>query len=276
MLFSIIIPCYNHGRYITNAINSLKKIKNIPYEIIIVDDGSSDQYTLEILRNLRSEGLTVISQKNGGPSSARNNGIKHAKGKYILPLDADDMIRVEYLEKAKEIFESDDSISIVYSNYLTFGDRCFLQRYREFNLQDLLIANSVGSACFYKKEAWEAVNGYDETFRKGWEDYDLYLNFAFHGFRFKHIDIIGYDYYIHTGSRERTFLKSSHNVNNTLDKLEQKYKGFFSRKALHDYVIYLVKRPPLYFFVKVFIAAFLPGLFNFLVKKGKMRKYVTS
>src|SRR6185437_5911128 len=111
--FSIIIPCYNHGAFLRRAIASIEKIQGISYEIIIVDDGSGDSNTIRELELLKSEGYIVIQQNNSGPSAARNNGIRSANGKYIVPLDADDILRSEYVTKAKEVFESNPQISIV-------------------------------------------------------------------------------------------------------------------------------------------------------------------
>jgi len=93
---SVIIPCYNSGSTLLRAVESIQgqTIKNI--EIIIVNDGSDDSYTLEVLRNI-SKKIKVISQKNMGLSAARNTGIREAKGKYILPLDSDDYLLSNFL-----------------------------------------------------------------------------------------------------------------------------------------------------------------------------------
>ena len=274
MLFSIIIPCYNHGKFIVNALKSIEKIEGVSYEIIIVDDGSTDEHTIQVLKELKAGGLNVITQKNSGPSVARNTGIKQAKGRYIIPLDSDDKIRPEYLPKAKELFESNPAISVVYSNFQTFGEASVLQQYKEYNLQDLLLGNTVGAALVYKKEAWEMVGGYDETFRHGWEDYELYINFAYHGLKFKHLNIIGYDYYLHQNSRERTFLKNNNGVNHLLERLETKYPDFFSRKSVHDKFIGQIRRTPIAMFIKITFAAFLPKYYDRFVKSGKIKKYV--
>ena len=76
-LISIIIPCYNHGKYLDDALSSIKKSKeNYEVEIIIVNDGSTEKETIEILNNLENQGYFVLNQKNGGLGNARNNGIK--------------------------------------------------------------------------------------------------------------------------------------------------------------------------------------------------------
>src|ERR1700730_11658859 len=93
---SIIIPCYNQGHYLMEALDSIKGINPGLLEVIIVNDGSTDPYTNELCKNLESQGWQVIWQDNKGLSAARNVGIRQASGNYILPLDADNKIRTEY------------------------------------------------------------------------------------------------------------------------------------------------------------------------------------
>lgn len=114
-LVSIVIPCYNHGAYIQEAIDSITVDKiAYPIEIIIVDDGSSDNATHAKLEALQTAGYHVIFQKNGGPASARNTGVANAKGQYILPLDADNKISPDYINKAMPLLLKED-IDIVYA-----------------------------------------------------------------------------------------------------------------------------------------------------------------
>ena len=119
---SIVIPCYNHGQYIQEALDSIEVQKiNYAVEIIIVDDGSSDAATLQKLDDLKALNYTVIHQTNGGPGKARNAGIQVAMGKYILPLDADNKISPDYINKAVPVLEKNDA-DIVYAAPQFFGD----------------------------------------------------------------------------------------------------------------------------------------------------------
>ena len=105
-LISIIIPCYNDEFYINNMINSLLNQSFNDYEIIFVDDGSSDksyEKALNKLKVLESSKYKVIKQENQGVSEARNTGIKHATGKYLYFLDADDYIDKDLFKKVKEL-----------------------------------------------------------------------------------------------------------------------------------------------------------------------------
>ena len=102
-MVSVIIPCYNQGAYIQEAIDSVKAQTYTDWEIIIVDDGSNHEGTLQELKYFKEIGIIVIETPNKGVSAARNKGIEVANGEFILPLDADDKIAPQYLEEAVRI-----------------------------------------------------------------------------------------------------------------------------------------------------------------------------
>jgi len=99
-LVSIIIPCYNQGRYLAESIGSVLASDFTELEIIVVDDGSTEPETRRILDMLEYPKTRLIRRANGGLAAARNSGIAEAQGRYILPLDADDRIGPEYLGQA--------------------------------------------------------------------------------------------------------------------------------------------------------------------------------
>ncbi len=108
MKVNIIIPCYNHGEFLKEAVESALKSTFKNYEIIIVNDGSTDVSTLTIIKELErkfqhNKLINFIHQENLGLANARNNGIRTSKGEYILILDADNKIRPDYLSEAVEI-----------------------------------------------------------------------------------------------------------------------------------------------------------------------------
>lgn len=275
-VFSVIVPCYNHGEFLRRNIKSVAQIDIALTELIIVDDGSTDEKTIKELAALEQEGYRVIRQVNSGPGAARNNGIAMAKGKYIIPLDADDMIRKEYAQEAYKVFEANPSIHIVYSNFKRFGDADTVERYTSFNLQDLMLTNSIGSCAIFRKSAWQAVGGYDEDLKKGygWEDWDFWMMLARHHFNFHHLDIIGYDYYFKNISREREFLKDRIKINRIIGYFEEKHRGFYNPKAIHDNLIFQVKSSPVGMLGKIILAAYFPRLYQKALKKGKIRKYL--
>lgn len=274
-LFSIIIPCYNHGAFLRRAIGSATAT-DIPVEVIIVDDGSTDPETIQELARLQSEGYQVIIQQNAGPGAARNTGIAASRGKYIVPLDSDDMVRADYLARAREVLNAQEEITVVYADYQFFGGREGVNKYRDFSLQDLLLYNSIGACVIYRKSAWEAVGGYDIEMARGysWEDWDLWINFAHHHFRFLYLDMVGYDYFFHADSRERSFLKNKLRVNRIITYLENKYPGFYAPANIHNNLVHQLKSHPLGMLVKILAAAFFPRFYSRQVQKGRIRKYL--
>jgi len=103
MKISVVIPAYNAGKHIARCLRSVFSQKLNPYEVIVVDDGSTDE-TEEIIKDLSFE-VIYINQENSGPSSARNKGIKHATGSYIALLDSDDMWENDHLLNAQMLLE---------------------------------------------------------------------------------------------------------------------------------------------------------------------------
>lgn len=189
MEVSIIIPCFNHGLFIDDAINSIKQLKNIDYEVIIIDDGSTDPLTLSKLEELKIVGYQVISHTNKGPAYSRNAGIKIAQGKYILPLDADNKIKPEYIYKGVEILKG-GQYDIVYANPIFFGEAHISREFKTkaFDGNDLFVYNYIDTCALFKKEVWDNIGGYDENMPFYQEDWEFWVHAFVKGYRFYHLD----------------------------------------------------------------------------------------
>ncbi len=175
---SVIIPVYNvKPKYIEEAVNSVlnQTYKNI--EIIIVNDGSDDNQTLNFLKCINNEKIKVINQENKGLSAARNTGITTSSGEYILPLDSDDKIEKTYIEKAVKVIENNLSIGMVYCEAEHFGAKTGKWELPEYNREDFLYTNCIFCSALYRKTDWEKAGKYDEKMRDGCEDWDLWLSF---------------------------------------------------------------------------------------------------
>jgi len=173
---SIVIPCYNQGRFLHDAIDCSLNQSHKNIEVIVVNDGSTDN-TRDVAKSYGAK-ITYIEQANKGLSSARNTGIKEAKGKWIITLDADDKIHLDY---AKRLIGVDDIVC----PYL----RCFGDNRGEWKPpmvhpthKDFLLQNHLFCCAMFKKEVWEKVGGYDEEQFKhgkqganGFEDYKFWL-----------------------------------------------------------------------------------------------------
>ena len=180
---TIVVPCYNDGAYIRDAIASAQRQTYPATEIVIVDDGSEDEATRETLRQLEKEGIRVVWNDHQGVAHARNTGIRCATGTYILPLDSDDCIEPEYLAEAIALMEKDASAGIVYCEADFFGEQTGKWELPEFQMSFMLTRNIIFNAAVFRKSDWEAVGGYDETMRTALEDWDFWLSILEKGVR---------------------------------------------------------------------------------------------
>ncbi len=175
-IVSVIIPCYNQGNYLDEAVNSVLAQSFRQFEIIIVNDGSTDGATNRLLTDFSRPQTRVISTENQGLAAARNNGIRAARGRYILPLDADDRIEPTYLEQAVACLDTHPEVGIVYCRARLFGAVETAWALPDFSLDAMLIDNVIFCTALFRRCDWELVGGYDESFRHGWEDYDFWLS----------------------------------------------------------------------------------------------------
>lgn len=177
---SIIIPCYNYGQYIEECVDSVLKSTFQDIEILVINDGSTDEKTNQILKTLNKPKTRVIWQHNQGLAQTRNNGIKQAQGKYFLPLDADDTIEPTLIEKAYWILETTPELGYVYPYVQLFGDFNEVWKTMEYNFYDLLWDNQISVCSLVRKQAWQEVGGYNPNMTYGYEDWEFWINLGKH------------------------------------------------------------------------------------------------
>jgi GT2 family glycosyltransferase len=204
---TIISPCFNQGRFVESTIASVRLQTDRRWELIVVDDGSSDQSVA--VATTAGEGdarVSVLEMPHRGVSHARNAGLARASAasRYLLFLDADDVLEPSMLESFVRELDSDPRLSMVHG-LLSFIDetgrtlpgtpgmhpRRVPDRWRVRELQDadretpfasiLALAGIIPSCSVMRRSAFVAVGGWDETFGQGFEDTDLFLRLALHG-----------------------------------------------------------------------------------------------
>ena len=210
-LVSVVIPCYNQGQYINEAVDSVLAQSYQNFEIVIVNDGSTDELSIEILKNYKNIKTTVLHTTNKGLPSARNYAIEMSNGKYILPLDADDKIGSTYIEKAVNLLESDNNIGIVYCKADLFGDQTGIWHLPEYRFPDILLDNVIFCSGFFRKGDWEEVGGYNHEMIYGWEDYDFWLSIIELGRDVNRISEVLFYYHRKSGSMVE-LMKEHHHV----------------------------------------------------------------
>lgn len=199
---SVIIPCYNSGEFINEAIQSVLDQTCKDLEIIVIDDGSNDSVTSNVLNSSRWERTRILRQENMGLPAARNTGIRAAVGEFILPLDADDRIDPSYVEKALAVMRTQPNIGIVYCKAMRFGEIEGPWLLPPFSLQAMVNGNVIFCTALFRKCDWEKVGGYRETMRHGLEDYDFWIRMLSKGIEVYQID----EYLFHYRSQKNSLL----------------------------------------------------------------------
>jgi glycosyltransferase involved in cell wall biosynthesis len=202
-VLSVIIPCFNTGPYLREAVESVvASAGSDDYTIIIVDDGSTEDQTLQLLHKLGQEGHCVLHQENKGPAAARNTGVRHSQTPYLLFLDSDNKVGREYIREGVEVLEKKPEVAVFYGRPKFIGDttnRVFPTR--PFDLPSLLINNYIDHCAVVRKAAWESVGGFDENrLLIGQEDWEFWIRLGGHGWGFHFNDKISFDYRIRPGS----------------------------------------------------------------------------
>ena len=201
---SIVITCYNLEEYIEEAVQSALEQQFDKYEIIVVDDCSTDG-SKKILKRLKRKYKhlrLVFNKYNLKAGLSRNAGIEVARGTYVLCLDGDDRIPPNYIAKLYQAISSDRSIGIAYGNFHLFGEQHGQVKCREWNFRDLIKGNLLGCCSLFRKEAWRRCGGY-KNINPSWEDYELWLNIGKHFYDGIYVNDAYFDYRIRNKGRNQ-------------------------------------------------------------------------
>lgn len=205
-LISIIVPCYNQAQYLDECLQSVLDQIYINWECIIINDGSPDN-TDEIASEWvkKDSRFRYIYQNNLGVAAARNNGIDNALGEWILPLDGDDKISENYLNKAFEKIK--EGYTLIYSNALYFGDLNEEWILEEFKLEKILYENIIFCSAIFKKNHIR----YDVEMKYGLEDWEFWLNYIFSYKEVKIYKLNSFEFYyrIKNNSRNKSITEDS-------------------------------------------------------------------
>jgi glycosyltransferase involved in cell wall biosynthesis len=178
---SVLIPCFNHGNFVHEAIGSILAQTFTDWEIVVVDDGSTDPSTLASLHALPSPRTVVLHTENRGLPAARNLAARHACGALLCALDADDRLVPTWFEKGVAVLDAQPQLAFVSHWLQAFGDETWTWTPVSCDLPALLARNTVNGAALVRREAFAAVGGYDESMREGCEDWDLWLRLVERG-----------------------------------------------------------------------------------------------
>lgn len=268
---SIVIPCFNHGHFIREALASVAQVKEKElYEVIIVDDGSTDVETIKTLLAIEAEGYFIFRKKNEGLGAARNAGIKLAKGDYILPIDCDNKIRPEYLHDGIQILDAEPSIDVVYGNAEYFGEKKGIWTIGDFNLQKLMVGNYIDACAIFRKSTWERMGGYDEKMPvMGFEDWDFWLRIAFARGRFHYVNKTLFDYRFSEKSMINLLQSDSYEKINTY--MLEKFPHELDLPYLNHLVYHRCRQKKSLAF-RLLLFSLFPHFSDYLAKRKRLRK----
>lgn len=235
---SVVVPCYNGGEFLDGLLASLAAQTFRDFEIIIVDDGSTDPATLTKLQALAGE-ARVIHQENRYLPGARNSGFRVARGTFVLPLDCDDRLDPAYLSDVVTAARTSASdVGFVFTHMRLAGGasgnlatRC--------NRFEQLFLNHLPYCLLVRKAAWEAVGGYDESMRDGMEDWEFNIRLLAAGYRGT---AIANPYFVYTVRRDGMLLSKSVRRHATIWRaIRRKHADLYTPASL--FAIWRANRP---------------------------------
>lgn len=293
-LISIVIPSYNHGTFLVEALQSLADQTYQNWECIVVDDGSTDNTQLivqELIEYYSSRSIQVLKQENSGVVQARRNGIQKSRGEYILFLDSDDKIHPQFLEDASLLLSIYSDVGFVYTNLEYFGAKVGLVNYGTFNLTEFLENNQATISSLFRRQAYEEAGGFKDEMEEGLEDWELWVSMCDRGWIGYHLDRTYLYYRQHyQGSRLQNLLARQSLLRRQRAKIVCFHERLYSRtvveksrKELEDYNLLVQKCGEalnqwsnLYSGLEAILSGFRQGQYNSLANLVEIRNQVAK
>ncbi len=173
-IVSVVIPVYQTGSILLDAVDSALAQVGVEVEVIVCNDGSDDDPTVHALKEAEQRGAHVINALHAGVSATRNAACQAARGRYILPLDADDRIEPTFAQQASEVLDARPEVGIVSSVGRYFGESDATFGTGPFDMGRMLHENIIAATAAFRRDDWEVVGGYCEDLPV-LEDYALWL-----------------------------------------------------------------------------------------------------
>ena len=229
---SVVIPCFNDGRFLTEALKSVLSQTLQPIETLVINDGSTDPKTIKLLQKIDTMGVRVIHQENRGLGGARNTGIRNARGKYTYFCDADNVLYPECLSKLTDLMEANDDAVAAASRIEIMGGPMRGTVWCEpCNPYLLLVSNQWDAGIMLRHQTIEKYNlYYDETRRcHGYEDWELHIRLAGTGKPILFCPVPLYRYRIRDDSLLTEARKSYLEI---INYIRQKHKNLYAPERL--------------------------------------------
>ena len=249
---AVIIPCFDDGRFVPDALRSLEGQE--PHEVVVVNDGSSDPGTLEILRALEQDGVRVVHQANAGLAAARNAGLAVTSAPFVFPLDADDRLTPGGLAAMADALEADASAQIAWGDWHVFGEvDAMAPRAPRLDPWMITYFNDLPAGTMVRRSALEQTGGWLAGL-DAYEDWDLWLSLAERGARGVNVGRVTLEYRTH--AQPRLWATAMRKHDERIRGLSQRHPELFARRRANR------RRSPLPTRLKIAISAIasMPGL----------------
>jgi glycosyltransferase involved in cell wall biosynthesis len=225
---AVVIPCHDDGATLGEAIDSVLR-QDMPAEVIVVDDGSTDPGTAALLRRLAGEGVRVLRQANRGPGPARTAGLRATRAEYVLPLDADDRLPAGALRRLRDELDARPGVVATWGAERHFGAVAFTQRtLRSLDPWQLSYRNDLPLSALYRREAVLVAGGWQLD--GGYEDWDLWMTLAEAGHQGVGIAAITSEYRVAPGRR---LSRSSSRHGERCARLRERHPRLYDMRTRH-------------------------------------------
>lgn len=231
-----LIPVYNREKLVVEALDSALQQTRPPDEILVVDDGSTDDTGKVVLKY--GDRLRYLHQRNSGPAAARNHGIRAARGDFIALLDSDDLWAKDRLERQLAALARHPELDVVFGLEARFADDRVLQARSILDPDVLACLESIDcvvpeafslllkenflptSTVLFRRRCVERIGLIDESLRQA-EDYDFWLRFALSGFQFGFVNAVLCHRRQHEGNLVKDWVKMTESVSIVLSRYGQ-------------------------------------------------------
>ncbi|MDX6667026.1 MAG: hypothetical protein QOK04_406 [Solirubrobacteraceae bacterium] len=190
-----VVACFNYGRFLSEAVDSLLGQAGGPPHVIVVDDGSTDPGTLTELDRLPPE-VDVIRQANQGVCAARNAGLARVETEYAIVLDADDRLAAGALEAMRAPLQRQSELGFAYGYMRFFGDWDGLLTFPPYDPYKLLYRHTIGLTCLMRRALVRDTGGFDPAFEQ-FEDWELWVNALANGWQGERVESVTLEYRRH-------------------------------------------------------------------------------
>jgi glycosyltransferase involved in cell wall biosynthesis len=223
---TVLIPCFNHGRFLLESVERALGQDGGPPQVIVVDDGSTDEETEGALAELPNE-VRLIRQANAGVAAARNAGFEKSDSELVLVVDADDRLTTDALDVLRPPLEANPDVGYCYGLMKLIGAWSGVLRFPDFDPYILLHRSIAGAQLgLVRRRCWEDAGGFDPAIH-GYEDWDFCLSALEKGWRGLQINRVTHEYRKHERSGEEEHRRRYRHI---YRQLRAKHADLFARR----------------------------------------------